>query len=124
MASEATPLSGHRIVPPNYRSLEEDPDHTGIEREQRREARGLLRDTFDAHVHLWPPKMLQALWRWFDEHAWKIAFRASAEASLEALSAMGVARCVSLVYAHRAGIAEGLNQYAAQMARAHPMVTA
>ncbi len=123
-SSEAPALIGHRIVPPQYRLLDDDRDISGIEREHRREAQGLLRGTFDAHVHLWPDKVLRALWRWFDAHAWEIAFRRSAEAALEALGDMGVARCASLVYAHRDGIAEGLNRYAAEMASANPMVTA
>lgn len=112
------------IVPPAYRSLDDDEDLLGKSRENRRRALGMMNDVVDAHVHLWPEKVLQSLYRWFDEHAWKIAFRAPAENALEALTQMGASRCVSLVYAHREGIAESLNQFASQLAQAHPMVIA
>jgi predicted TIM-barrel fold metal-dependent hydrolase len=80
----------------------------------------MLRAVTDAHVHLWPDAIYRALWRWFDEHAWRIAFRGDAEQTIEALSAYGVTRAVTLVYAHKPGIARALNRFAASLAKAHP----
>jgi predicted TIM-barrel fold metal-dependent hydrolase len=83
----------------------------------------MLDGVVDAHVHLWPDRVLHSLWRWFDDHAWKIAFRQSAEHAIAHLEAHNVKRCVSLLYAHRAGIARNLNAFAAAVAANHPMVT-
>lgn len=88
------------------------------EREQRRRALGLLAQHVDAHVHLFPLPMYQALWRWFDKRLWRIRFRGDAEQALGALRAQGARRVVSLAYAHRAGIAEPLNAFLGELARA------
>ena len=33
----------------------------------------------DSHVHLFPPRVFDAIWRWFDRHAWNIRYRLYAE---------------------------------------------
>jgi predicted TIM-barrel fold metal-dependent hydrolase len=111
------------LVVPELRELSDD-DVVGAAREGDRRARGLLRGVTDAHVHLWPAPIYRALWRWFDENAWRIAFRGSAEDTLAHVAQSGVSRAVSLLYAHKAGIARELNRFAASMQRAHPWVVA
>jgi|LNFM01.1.fsa_nt_gb predicted TIM-barrel fold metal-dependent hydrolase len=116
-----------RIEVPDPRPLDGDGDVVGAAREADRRRRRLLDGVTDAHVHLWPDAIYRALWRWFDEHAWKIRFRANAEETVSALSASGVTRAVSLVYAHKPGIARSLNAFARQLGDAHaglvPMAT-
>ena len=29
----------------------------------------------DAHVHLFPDRMFDAIWRWFDAHGWPIRYK-------------------------------------------------
>ena len=119
---EIAPCCPDRISPlqPAH-SLTPDPPED-VAREMRRRQAGLLQGITDTHVHLFPPAIYQALWRWFDAHAWHIAFRGDAEATLAHLSASGTQRVMGLVYAHRPGIAQLLNPFMAELVRAHPQV--
>jgi predicted TIM-barrel fold metal-dependent hydrolase len=77
---------------------------------------------FDAHVHLFPERVFEAIWRWFGQHAWPIRYRLHAEQVVEFLSARGVSRMTALVYAHKPGMAEALNDFVAELGRAHACV--
>jgi predicted TIM-barrel fold metal-dependent hydrolase len=74
----------------------------------------------DAHVHLFPDALFEAIWDWFDTNAWPIARRLKAGAVLDALEAAGAAGAVGLCYAHKPGLAEGLNAFMASLAARHP----
>jgi predicted TIM-barrel fold metal-dependent hydrolase len=74
----------------------------------------------DAHVHLFPPRVLEAIWRWFDRHAWKVAHQIHAEKILEQLANAGVDRVVGLAYSHVPDMARSLNRFMSELARAHP----
>ena len=74
----------------------------------------------DAHVHLFPPRVFDAIWRWFDRHAWNIRYRLYAEEVLAHLRDHGVARAVGLCYAHVPEMARALNRFMAELGRAHP----
>jgi predicted TIM-barrel fold metal-dependent hydrolase len=76
----------------------------------------------DAHVHLFPDRLAQAIRRWFDEHAWSIEYRTGVEESLATLRAGGIDRVVALPYAHKPGMARALNDFTAEMAARHPEV--
>jgi predicted TIM-barrel fold metal-dependent hydrolase len=78
----------------------------------------------DAHVHLFPDRVFDALWRWFDQHAWKIQYRLRAEEVIEFLSARGIDRLVGLCYSHVPDMARSLNRFMAELARAHANVIA
>ena len=41
----------------------------------------------DAHVHLFPERVFEAIWHWFDKHAWNIRYRLHAEEVVEFLNA-------------------------------------
>jgi predicted TIM-barrel fold metal-dependent hydrolase len=73
----------------------------------------------DAHVHLFPDKMFEAIWRWFDTYAWNIRYRLHTEQVVDFLVHKGVKRFCALHYAHKAGMARSLNAYVAEVARAH-----
>lgn len=81
-------------------------------------------DIIDAHVHLFPPRVYEAIWRWFETHAWPIRYRLYAEETVEFLLSRGIRRIVGLHYAHVPDMAPTLNRYAAELARAHPEVWA
>ncbi|HXU68839.1 MAG TPA: amidohydrolase family protein [Polyangia bacterium] len=78
----------------------------------------------DAHVHLFPPRVFDAIWRWFDRHAWNIRYRLYAEEVLAHLRAHGIARVVGLTYSHKPDMARSLNAFMAELARAHPELVA
>ncbi len=78
-----------------------------------------LGDVVDAHVHLFPDRVFEAIWRWFDRHAWSIRYRLRAEEVVEFLTRRGVKQLVALHYAHKAGMAGALNGFVAEVARAH-----
>lgn len=74
----------------------------------------------DAHVHLFPPRLCQSIWRWFDENAWPIRYRLDPDDVVTFLRARGVQGMVGLCYAHRAGLADSLNDFMAELMSRHP----
>ena len=79
-------------------------------------------DVFDAHVHLFPDAVFEALWRWFETHAWPVRHRLRSDEVLDWLERRGVRRVVALHYAHKPGMAAILNDYVLEIARRRPMV--
>lgn len=79
-------------------------------------------DVFDAHVHLFPPRVFHAIWRWFDEHAWKVRYRLEAEQVVDYLTSRGVKKMCGLHYSHKPGMAEPLNDFVLDLAKSHPQV--
>jgi predicted TIM-barrel fold metal-dependent hydrolase len=77
---------------------------------------------YDAHVHLFPPRLFEAIWRWFGQHAWPIRYRLHAEDVIAFLLSRGVARMNALLYAHKPGMARDLNRFVAELGRAHSQV--
>jgi uncharacterized protein len=77
---------------------------------------------FDVHVHFLPPNIQRAVYAVFDAagpkigREWPIRYRESHEDRVEILRAMGVRRFPTLPYAHKPGVAEYLNGWAAGFA--------
>jgi uncharacterized protein len=78
----------------------------------------------DAHVHLFPDGLFDAIWKWFDEYGWPIRYKLRTPKIVSFLLDRGVDHLVALAYAHKPGIARGLNAYMAGIARGEPRVTA
>jgi uncharacterized protein len=76
----------------------------------------------DAHVHLFPDRLFEAIFGWFEAHAWPIRYRLTSENVVDFLASRGVSKIVALHYAHKAGIADGLNRYVLDLARRFPEV--
>jgi predicted TIM-barrel fold metal-dependent hydrolase len=76
----------------------------------------------DAHVHLFPDPVFDAIWRWFDQHGWPIRYKLHTPRVLEHLFSRGVERVVALHYAHKPGMARGLNAFMAGVVSAEPRV--
>lgn len=76
----------------------------------------------DAHVHLHPDKLAEAIRRWFDQHAWDIRYRAGASECVRALCANGVDKMVALPYVHKPGLARALNDFTRRLAEDLPQV--
>lgn len=81
-----------------------------------------LPPVLDAHVHLFPPRVFEAIWRWFDQHAWPIRYRLHSEAVLDFLFSRGVREIIALHYAHKPGMARALNDYVAGLAAKDPRI--
>lgn len=76
----------------------------------------------DAHVHLFPDRLVAAIRAWFDEHLWRTQYRLTADECVAELLAGGVERAVALPYAHKPGMSVALNAFTADLAARHPMV--
>lgn len=76
----------------------------------------------DAHVHLHPDRLADAIRRWFDAHAWQIRYRSGVDEAVEELRRFGVERMVALPYVHKPGLARDLNAFTLEVARRHSEV--
>lgn len=72
----------------------------------------------DVHVHFMPERLQEKVWAWFDRvvdedgrPVWPIYYREDAGARAERLRAMGLRAWPALLYAHRPGMAEWLNDW-------------
>lgn len=74
----------------------------------------------DAHVHIFPHDVFSAVRHWFDEHAWRIRYPLRTSEVFEFLLARGIGHVVALQYAHKPGMADGLNRYLIQKCREYP----
>ncbi|MCL5124306.1 MAG: amidohydrolase [Deltaproteobacteria bacterium] len=83
---------------------------------------GRFETVVDAHVHLFPDPIFQAIWRWFDQFAWPIRYKLTSSQIIEFLTSRGVARVLGLHYAHKPGMARQLNRYMAGLCRDHPQL--
>ncbi|MBM9603955.1 amidohydrolase family protein [Desulfopila inferna] len=73
----------------------------------------------DAHVHIFPDTIFSAIWKWFDENAWKIRYRLNSPQIFDYLLSRGVHHIIALQYAHKPGIARQLNSYMSEQCRAY-----
>lgn len=76
----------------------------------------------DAHVHFFPERLFGAIWRVFEgpEGYWPVRYKLHGEALVDFLRSAGVQRFVSLVYAHKPGLAAPLNDFIAESASRFP----
>lgn len=80
----------------------------------------------DIHVHFLPPRLLRRVWEYFDAagplvgRPWPIRYRWPDERRVARLRWLGVRAFTALAYAHRPGMAAGLNDWTLEFARATP----
>ncbi len=80
----------------------------------------------DVHTHFLPPRVMAKVREQFDSAgpliggAWPLRYRDADDVLVEGLRALGVRRFTALPYAHRPGMAEFLNDWAADFAAAVP----
>jgi hypothetical protein len=60
----------------------------------------------DTHVHVFPRALFSAVWRWFDQNAWRMRYRLTTSRVFDFLLANGVSHVISLQYAHKPGISD------------------
>ena len=81
---------------------------------------------FDVHVHFMPQRVQAKVWEQFDTagpligRPWPIRYRGSDDERVAMLRSLGVRRFSALSYAHRRGMAEWLNDWAAEFAAGVP----
>lgn len=76
---------------------------------------------WDSHVHLFPDRLLQAIWKWFAAAGWRIPFSGEDPESLySALEETGAERAFLLPYAHKPEISQDLNRWVRDFCRKHP----
>ena len=79
----------------------------------------------DIHVHFFPPAAFRAIWRFFEVQSkglWPIRYKHHTAAHIECLAQYGVERFTTLVYAHKPGMAGGLNRFVAEWAAREPRI--
>lgn len=77
----------------------------------------------DAHVHLFPDDLFAAIWQWFDRFGWPVRYRFPAQRLIRFLTERGIGHIVGLQYAHKPGIARGLNRFLAGLCRQNSQLT-
>lgn len=82
-----------------------------------------LPPVIDGHVHLFPPRLFNALWRWFDRWGWPVRYQLHADEVVRFLKSRGVTHLVALHYAHQPGLARPLNAFMADLVARHEGVT-
>ena len=82
-----------------------------------------LPEVIDAHVHLFPDRVFDAIHRWFEAYGWPIRYPFHTPEVLSFLFTRGVARVIALCYSHKPGMARTLNAYMAEVCRQEPRVT-
>lgn len=78
----------------------------------------------DAHVHLFPPRVYEAIWHWFETNAWPIRYKLYAAETIAYLKSRGVSRMVGLLYSHVPGMSRALNQFISELGAEHPEIWA
>jgi hypothetical protein len=106
---------------PNH--TKNNPPHPSLDDAEGAAVPAGLPPVIDAHVHLFAPRLFDAIWRWFGQHGWPIRYRLYAEDVIAFLRARGVRHMVALHYAHKPGIADGMNEFMADLAQRHEDVT-
>ncbi len=76
----------------------------------------------DCHVHLFPDKLFAVIGDWFRAAGWSLAYPCRSRDVIGSLEAFGIKRFWALPYAHKPGIARGLNEYIAGLAKDHPQI--
>jgi len=76
----------------------------------------------DAHVHLHPRRLAEAIRRWFDTHAWEIVYREDVDESVRILRDCKIDCAVALPYVHKPGLARQLNDFTLELAQRHSWI--
>ena len=80
----------------------------------------------DIHTHFMPKPVMDAVWRYFENAqahygtAWPVHYRGTDDERVAQLRALGVRRFTALVYPHKPGMAESLNEWARAFASRVP----
>ncbi|HNL01923.1 MAG TPA: amidohydrolase family protein [Leptospiraceae bacterium] len=72
------------------------------------------------HVHLFPAPVFRAIWRFFESSSnglWNIRYRLHGDDHVRHLEEQGIRKFTGLLYAHKPGMADSLNDFMAESAQ-------
>lgn len=79
---------------------------------------------WDSHVHIFPQKMMQAVFAFFDsQYGWKLPFSTDPNRLLEILKLDGAEKAFALAYTHKPDLSRPLNAWLNSFCSANPMLT-
>jgi uncharacterized protein len=74
----------------------------------------------DTHIHLYPEKLMEAIYRYFERLNWNLPHRYNVSGALDYLKQADAEKAFVLLYAHKANMSRELNKWAHQLCRQHP----
>lgn len=74
----------------------------------------------DLHVHVFPPRLFEAVWTHFEQASWPV-HREHARQIAETLARHGIEMAAALSYAHKPGVAGPLNRFMEETGRQVPV---
>lgn len=76
---------------------------------------------WDAHVHLFPDRLFQAIWSWFKGAGWRLPYANwNLDSYITYLKQMGMERAFLLTYAHKPDMSLELNSWVHELCQQHP----
>ncbi len=73
----------------------------------------------DVHVHIFPDRFFDRIWKYFEKHYWPVAYKKYAH-DLAKILRTRVSRYTTLCYAHKPSVARELNEFVLNYAQKHP----
>lgn len=77
-------------------------------------------EIWDLHLHVFPSRMFEAVWRFFEGYDWAVHHEYAADIA-RTLTAHGVSRATALSYPHKPGVARSLNRFGEELAQEFPV---
>lgn len=74
----------------------------------------------DAHVHVFPDAMFDAIWRYFEQNYWSIHYKLHGTGVATFLEQAGVTAFPTLNYAHKPNISREMNAFTREFCQQHP----
>lgn len=74
----------------------------------------------DAHIHLFPDRLMDAILDWFVRQGWTMPYRQPVETLLKHLESFGVTSAFVLGYVHKKDMARGINLWLNDLCKSYP----
>lgn len=74
----------------------------------------------DAHIHLFPERLMQAILVWFEKQGWIMPYQQPVQDLLNYLETIGVSSAFVLGYVHKKDMASGINLWLKDLCEKHP----
>lgn len=74
----------------------------------------------DAHIHLFPERLMQAILVWFEKQGWIMPYQQPVQDLLNYLETIGVSSAFVLGYVHKKDMASGINFWLKDLCEKHP----
>lgn len=75
---------------------------------------------YDAHIHLFPDRLLDAMYRWFCDDGWQLPYALPHGGLISRLQQAGVSGASVLLYTRRPGVAPTLNAWLRELVAGYP----